>query len=74
MSSVSTYDQFYLHCLQADLNSFSSEACLVGDCWHKLFMETQQKPWLLWQPQGSKDLQLEKLVITIIPSVLIRCY
>ena len=32
---------------------------MVGDWWHKFFIKIQWKPWLLWQPQGSIDLQWE---------------
>ena len=32
---------------------------LVGHQWHKLFIEIKWKLWLLWQPQGSIDLQWE---------------
>ena len=42
---------------------------LVEDWWCKLFMEIQWKPWLLWQPQGSIDLQWKILVITITPQM-----
>ena len=36
---------------------------LVGDRWHKLFMKIQWKLWLLWQPQGSIDLQWENVCL-----------
>ena len=60
LSSVSTFDQLYLHNLQTDLNHFSSKSCLwwgIEDI--SFFADIHWEPWLLWQPQDAFNLQWE---------------